>query len=181
MDTDQWRIYAVEGAEQLAKLAGWEVELEAKRAAGRDWLKAHGGTDFMETNIVYAMLIDVTKPLPAGWYKPKDQRGTPAGSVAIWPLTKTKAGKALVAEMRALTLPRPPDAARAIGVVQVGMKVSGMGMMLLKSQCIKIGCRWFLLYPECEGAPELPGCRLLKLSEFYAMKEAAEATEPATA
>ena len=181
MNVGGYKIYTVEGAEQVAKLAEFATERAAKGKAQHKWCKARGATGCMVHNYPYAIVVPAKKDGPLGWRRHRDQKGVPFGSVAWSPDLKTRDGRLLSKELRGLKIPGADDAAAAIGITQIGLVPFENGMALLCSQCVQVGDVWVLLYPKAEKATKLPGCRLLKLSEFYAMKEAAEAAEPAPA
>ena len=174
MDVEDWHIYVVEGAEELAKLEAFAADRDAKAEAMHEWCVAHGGTGTMAGNYTYAMIVPKTVDDLPGW-KRCDQEGVPEGSVAWSPITKTKEGRSLARQLRAYKLPDGVDAAGVIGLSEQSIKwLPGGRVRMLRSQCVTAGRAWVLLYPKETQAREIPGCRLIKPSEFYALKEAAE-------
>ena len=187
MDTNQWHLYAVEGPDQLAALAGVTEQRAAAYERRSQWCKAHGGTG--ETMCLgddpVAMVVDAAVNKLKGWERRKDQANVPAGKVAWRPTRRSWSGKVLGHELSSLKVPGADNAAVAINAyVHRFANVAGVGQCLVQSQCFQISYHWVLRYPRTFGndghptsdpATSFPGCRLLKASEYHAMLEADEA------
>lgn len=170
MNIEHYHIYAVEGAEQLAEVAKFKADDEANTAAIFAWCESFGSSDFMrsDTSVVGITGIKGEK-IPAGWKIGKQSFCVPD--------RRTTLGKKITKEMKAFKVPSAKGLARTIGVTGLVVKWID-GMRLLEPAAFDIGDRIVVISPKdgIKPAPDFPGCRLIKASEYYAMKEQAGAT-----
>lgn len=183
MDFEKYHIYAVEGDAALAKVdecVRLGNEGHERRVA---WAKAQGGTmAVLNGNNVVGILAEDGAKLVDGWKigKGRCARGDGKSDPYYVPDQRKKAGKAIAEQMRSMRRTGVEDVANALGAkgFVIGPAVGRpFGGILYHPFAFKQGDQWILAVPidGDKPAPEFDGCRPLKLSEFYALKEAAEA------
>lgn len=142
---------------------------------------------------ISALLFKPEVTLPDG-YRIDEKRGRHEGMVYAVPNRKVAAGKARVKELE--SLPGMPDAMRFSRLI--GFPVYIKGRAMLQASYGKIGESYIISIPKMDEVTESdltgnlndvskkkasqfipPDCTPLKLSEYYAMKEAEEAKQAA--
>lgn len=186
MDFEEYHIYSVIGAEQVQRLIDFDAERTSQQIKRHEWCKKMGGDSAMVRGdcMVCLLVPEERKELP-GWKILNRQDGVPSGKVALVPITRTKLGKALEREMLSLRVGGADARAYCIGAGKSQLKYleSAHSMCMRNAQCWMIGQTNILIYPKDDKKPEAPrfaGCKLLKTSELYKIRESAEMPDEPT-
>lgn len=177
MNFEHYHIYRVEGAEQLKTCADFLKEVQALQRRRSEWSKSQGGIGTIDNGYsVRGLLAKPGAVLAAGWKRATREGWNFPPNESFVPDRRIKAGKAVAKEMGAFGILRPSALASRLGAGRSFLRAMDRGMAIMDSQCYQRGSEWILLVPinGDKPAPKIAGCKLLKLSEFYAMKERSE-------
>lgn len=178
MNPEDNNIYLIEGPNEIAKmkeLLKKHRQLHSERIA---WCKSQGGSNaIIKRSDMVGMLASPDAKIAEGW-KPinKPDWDFPPNKSYI-PDGRTKSGKKLRQEMSSKkTLPNSAFA-EALGQQKCIVRWSEGACRMMSSQCYQEGKNLVLIIPKDEKndkPPKVAGCRLLRTSEYYAIKESSK-------
>lgn len=176
MNYEDYNIYLVEGKAQNDSLKVQLEKLQEQHKERIEWCAKQGGegaiTDISGSNMV-GLLAKKGARVAEGWKQSKDKRWS-FKHIPYVPDARTKVGRALLKEMRGKKMISFADFAASLGANKSVIKRSEGTIRWFTPQCYQENGHWILLDPkqEKDDVPKkYEGCRLLKLSEFYAIKE----------
>lgn len=176
MNFEDFHVYFVEGAPQLEKVAAFKKTMKAALAARNKFCKEQGGIGAVAADYRMVGLIVEPDKRPVDGWKEKTGKGwcfAPRNSFV--PDRKTKVGRSLAKEMESLVVSGPIDLAKELGGEGMHVAYSGGGLRIFQSQAFEEAGKIVLIVPKKPDtpAPEIAGCRHVKLSEYYQLKELA--------
>lgn len=177
MDFEHYHIYVVEGDEQLKIAKGFGAKRRAAHDARAEWCKTQGGIGSVEKRgDMRGLLVEKGKEPIGEWKKHKFDRLNSEHDSYI-PNSRRKSGKELSLVMQSFRVPGEYELGRLLGPYVHTVAATNAGMALIQTVAYQEGDNFILLVPKNkDDAPAVPGCRLLKLSEFYAIKEQTKET-----
>jgi hypothetical protein len=176
---ENFHIYVVEGEAQLQAVADFKRERQEAHNRRIAWCKTQGGIGAVQNGYsMVGLLADSADGVVEGW-KPANKRDWSfPPRLAFVPDLRRKIGKAVDKMMRSLSIPDGKALARLLGCDASTVKFADGALRWFDSCAYDEGEHVIVLAPqiEDEDPPTLPGCRRLKLSEFYALKELSTVT-----
>lgn len=180
MNFEHYHIYIVEGKSQLERVEQFNDARLKQTQNAIKWAESQGGKNPLHLNgRCVGFIAEPGAKLADGWKSSKSRRFQ---SNVYVPDRRTKIGKTRQQEMLSFKISGGADLATALGAPSKhAVNFTGAGVALLLTTAFQENDRTFVMVPKGEdAAPEIDGCRLLKLSEFYAFKEARPAAKGAT-
>lgn len=176
--------YYIAGGKTLDAVRAWQKELHLSDAA-IDQLKSEFGAKGMVRRGERIAGLIFEGEAPAGW---RSEWG--AGSKFHFPYRKTKADKAIWAKFSAINIPTARAFSTLLGLGAHGVmtqSASGLGFTMHYPVFETLADERVIVSipasdsgdPEKEFIP--PDCEPLKVSEYFALKEADEAAKPESA
>lgn len=164
---------ATPGGKSHQAIDAFHANADAAYEAQRNYANSLGAKAWYGRGGIAALLFE-NEPteLPVGFRR--DPKHDMQRMFALVPDKKAKAGKVRAAELKAL--PRSPDLMDFSKTIGFGFIIRGMAMMMASFETVGDSRILTIPKPEDPGKQFIPpDCTPLKLSEYYAMKEAEEA------
>lgn len=179
MNYEKYHTYVVEGKDALAKVEAFRQENRDRLQVQREWAKKFGGKDVIfRGQFIHGIVTDHDKqPTGPSWKRTDHQ---PKSGDVWWTYNyRTKAGRNIEREINR-------DELRRLDSVSLATRLGAGGSTwflvdeddgksyMYDPQAWDVGEKVMLIVPKKDGAeaPAIDGCRLVKLSEFYAIIEA---------
>jgi len=179
MHPEENNIYIVEGEVQLQIIAEFFKKAKQLRSDRLKWCKSQGTPNAITRgDDIVGLLANPSAKIVEGWKRTEKPDMCFASQWSWIPDSRTRLGKSLREQMEALKSITTTDFAHAIGADKVVIRYSCGAVRYMTAQCYQEGSNWILISPKDEKKdvpPKLAGCRLLKTSEYYAIKEASAA------
>lgn len=184
MNYENYDIYLVEGEKELEMCRAFKDCVVACRTNRTKWVKKHGGKHLvMQGRQPIGLMVKEETPIDADCWKLANRKKMYFHGFDTWiPNSRSKAGKEIRRQLAELKEESSAALAQSLGAYRSALRPEGGSIHFCESSVGEIGTNWILVVPKSDektdATPiEIAGLRCLKLSEFYALKEATGGVE----
>jgi len=177
MNFDHYHIYLIEGEEQNKIFDEGKDKMQKDHEKRHDWCLSQGGSGALASGeSMTGILAEKDAKMEEGWKSITKRGWVFPPHVTYVPDKKTREGKENQKLMETFTVPSNAHIANRLYKPTSNIQFSDGSMRLFTNQVFEEGKYRFLLIPKIKDkeTPNIDGCRSLKLSEYYALKEEAE-------